>query len=136
MGSSFKAITLIFNFFSILVNYHFVCRREKHDIPLLVQTCVDEVERRGMDETGIYRVAGVISDIESLRKAFDSGKKYITILSLVTNTIVIDYLQAQMLCAETDIHAVAGLLKKYFRELPDPLFTNTLYPNFVDGLCE
>ena len=72
--------TLIFKFFSILVNYHFVCRREKHDIPLLVQTCVDEVERRGMDETGIYRVAGVISDIESLRKAFDSGKKYITIL--------------------------------------------------------
>jgi len=49
------------------------CRREKHDIPLLVQTCVDEVERRGMDETGIYRVAGVISDVEGLRKAFDSG---------------------------------------------------------------
>ena len=50
-----------------------MCRREKHDIPLLVQACVDEVERRGMDETGIYRVAGVISDIGALRKAFDSG---------------------------------------------------------------
>ena len=47
-----------------------------------------------------------------------------------------DYLQAQLLCAETDIHAVAGLLKKYFRELPEPLFTNALYPNFVDGLCK
>ena len=52
------------------------CRREKHDIPLLVQTCVDEVERRGMDETGIYRVAGVISDVEALRKAFDSGSSH------------------------------------------------------------
>ena len=54
-------------------NVNVVCRREKHDIPLLVQACVDEVERRGMDETGIYRVAGVISDIGALRKAFDSG---------------------------------------------------------------
>jgi len=57
---------------SFLLEY-VACRREKHDIPLLVQTCVDEVERRGMDETGIYRVAGVISDVEGLRKAFDSG---------------------------------------------------------------
>ena len=55
------------------VYHNIVCRREKHDIPLLVQTCVDEVERRGMDETGIYRVAGVISDIGALRKAFDTG---------------------------------------------------------------
>lgn len=54
-------------------NNNIVHRREKHDIPLVVQTCVDEVERRGMDETGIYRVAGVISDIEALRKAFDTG---------------------------------------------------------------
>ena len=52
------------------------------------------------------------------------------------NIVMTDYLQAQLLCAETDIHAVAGLLKKYFRELPEPLFTNALYPNFVDGLCK
>ena len=57
-------------------------RREKHDIPLIVQTCVDEVERRGMDETGIYRVAGVISDIGALRKAFDTGDPAIIIPSL------------------------------------------------------
>ena len=50
--------------------------------------------------------------------------------------MMVDYLQAQLLCAETDIHAVAGLLKKYFRELPEPLFTNALYPNFVAGLCK
>ena len=23
------------------------CRRERHDIPLIVETCVEEVERRG-----------------------------------------------------------------------------------------
>ena len=39
-----------------------------------------------------------------------------------------------MIAFEADIHAVAGLLKRYFRELPDPLFTNELYTSFVQGL--
>lgn len=47
-----------------------------------------------------------------------------------------DYLKAQMIAFDTDIHAVAGLLKRYFRELPDPLFTDALYMNFVQALGE
>ena len=72
-----------------------------------------------MTEVGIYRVAGVLRDVKELREAFDT-----------------DYLKAQVIAFEADIHAVAGLLKKYFRELPDPLFTNGLYPSFVDGMGE
>ena len=49
---------------------------------------------------------------------------------------VADYLKAQMIAFDTDIHAVAGLLKRYFRELPDPLFTEELYVSFVQGLGE
>lgn len=94
-----------------------VAKRERHDIPLIVQTCIDEIERRGMSEVGIYRVAGVLRDVQELRQAFDT-----------------DYLRAQMIAFEADIHAVAGLLKRYFRELPDPLFTNELYQSFVQGL--
>ena len=41
-----------------------------------------------------------------------------------------------MIAFDTDIHAVAGLLKRYFRELPDPLFTEELYTSFVQGLGE
>ena len=41
-----------------------------------------------------------------------------------------------MIAFETDIHAVAGLLKRYFRELPDPLFTDELYMSFVQALGE
>lgn len=47
---------------------------------------------------------------------------------------LLDYLKAQILAFETDIHAVAGLLKRYFRELPDPLFTDELYVSFVQAL--
>lgn len=73
----------------------------------------------GMSEVGIYRVAGVLRDVRELRDAFDT-----------------DYLKAQVIAFEADIHAVAGLLKKYFRELPDPLFTGALYLNFVQGMGE
>ena len=34
----------------------FFLRREHHEIPLILQTCVDEVERRGLSEVGIYLV--------------------------------------------------------------------------------
>ena len=50
-------------------------RRERHDIPLIVQTCVDEVEKRGLTEVGVYRIAGVLRDVEELRQAFDSGEE-------------------------------------------------------------
>ena len=35
--------------------------------------------------------------------------------------------------AEADIHAVAGLLKLYLRDLPEPLFTDDLYLKFVEA---
>lgn len=49
---------------------------------------------------------------------------------------ILDYIHAQQIAFETDIHAVAGLLKRYFRELPDPLFTDDLYMSFVQALGE
>ncbi len=40
------------------------------------------------------------------------------------------------MAADMDIHAVAGLLKKYFRQLPEPLFTDLLYTSFIQGFSE
>lgn len=60
----------MFNLYNVCV---FVFRRERHDIPLIVQTCVDEVEKRGLSEVGVYRVVGVLRDVEELRQSFDSG---------------------------------------------------------------
>lgn len=50
------------------------CRREKRDIPFIVTSCIREVERRGMQEVGIYRVSGSASDLARLKKAFESSK--------------------------------------------------------------
>lgn len=43
-------------------------------VPHVVRCCVEEVERRGLDEVGIYRVSGGALDISTLKAAFDSSK--------------------------------------------------------------
>lgn len=49
-------------------------RQEGGLVPHVVRCCVEEVERRGMDEVGIYRVSGGAPDISTLKAAFDSSK--------------------------------------------------------------
>lgn len=44
-------------------------------VPHVVRCCVEEVERRGMDEVGIYRISGTTSEIGMLKAAFDSSKE-------------------------------------------------------------
>ena len=43
-------------------------------IPLLVTTCVTEVERCGLRDLGIYRVSGLSSEIQRLKKAFEKSE--------------------------------------------------------------
>ncbi|PIO33331.1 hypothetical protein AB205_0126400, partial [Aquarana catesbeiana] len=49
-----------------------VTKRERSKVPYIVRQCVEEIERRGMEEVGIYRVSGVATDIQALKNAFDS----------------------------------------------------------------
>nr|XP_055231283.1 breakpoint cluster region protein-like isoform X3 [Gorilla gorilla gorilla] len=70
-----------------------------------------------MEEVGIYRVSGVATDIQALKAAFDVNNKDVSVMM-----------------SETDMNAIAGTLKLYFRELPEPLFTDEFYPNFAEGI--
>lgn len=49
-------------------------RRERSKVPYIVRQCLEEIERRGMDEVGIYRVSGVATDIQALKTAFDTSE--------------------------------------------------------------
>lgn len=40
-------------------------------------SCINEVERRGLKEVGIYRVSGLSSDVQKLKKAFESSNYFI-----------------------------------------------------------
>ncbi|XP_061672639.1 PH_BCR_vertebrate and RhoGAP_Bcr domain-containing protein isoform X2 [Syngnathoides biaculeatus] len=100
------------------VKIHVVTKRERSKVPLIVRQCVEEIERRGMEEVGIYRVSGVATDIQTLKAAFDLNNKDVSVMM-----------------RDMDVNAIAGTLKLYFRELPEPLFTDELYPNFSGGIA-
>lgn len=51
-------------------------------VPLIVVACVEEVERRGMNEEGIYRISGTLTSVQYLKEQFDQSK-YIFIRSSV-----------------------------------------------------
>lgn len=95
-----------------------VTKRERSKVPYIVRQCVEEIERRGMEEVGIYRVSGVATDIQALKAAFDVNNKDVSVMM-----------------SEMDVNAIAGTLKLYFRELPEPLFTDEFYPNFAEGIA-
>uniref|UniRef100_A0A8C4NI15 Active breakpoint cluster region-related protein n=1 Tax=Eptatretus burgeri TaxID=7764 RepID=A0A8C4NI15_EPTBU len=93
-----------------------VTKRERSQIPYIVRQCVEEIERRGIEEVGIYRVSGVATDIQTLKAAFDNNNKDVV-----------------MILSEMDVNAIAGVLKLYFRELPEPLLTNEKYQSFIEA---
>lgn len=51
-------------------------RRERSKVPYIVRQCIEEVEKRGIDEVGIYRISGVATDIQALKTAFDTSKGF------------------------------------------------------------
>ncbi|KAL7311970.1 hypothetical protein PS15m_009676 [Mucor circinelloides] len=84
------------------------------DIPRIVSLCVKEVEARGLQSVGIYRLSGPASTIQKYRAAFNKGERV-------------------SLKEEHDINAVTGLLKLYFRELRNPLMTHEYYDWFIEA---
>ncbi|KAG9127010.1 rho GTPase-activating protein [Ceratobasidium sp. 392] len=86
-------------------------------IPRVVKICIQEVESRGLTESGLYRLVPATTDLAQLCDAFDSG--------VALNTPLDPYL---------DIMTYTSALKAWFRELPESLFTNNLYENFMEAM--
>ncbi|XP_063541638.1 beta-chimaerin [Cydia strobilella] len=84
-------------------------------LPFVVRQCVSEIEARGMDSEGIYRVSGFADEIEALKMAFDKDG------------------EAADLSQFSNINVVAGTLKLYLRLLPVPLITYDVHPKFVQA---
>lgn len=65
-------------------------RRERSKVPYIVRQCIEEVEKRGIDEVGIYRISGVATDIQALKTAFDTSKAlsyHMTFLAALTSLL-------------------------------------------------
>ncbi|XP_069087754.1 rho GTPase-activating protein SYDE1 [Pleurodeles waltl] len=80
-------------------------------VPLLIQKCVAEIEKRGLKVVGLYRLCGSAAVKKELRDAFEKDSSAVTLSEDLY----------------PDINVVTGILKDYLRELPTPLITKTLY---------
>ncbi|CAH2351901.1 hypothetical protein CLIB1423_05S00936 [[Candida] railenensis] len=96
---------------------------EKEDFPLIITKCIEEVEKRGLDMEGIYRISGGNSAIVSIENAFTN---------LPPNSANDEKLMTKL--EETiggDINAVTSALKRYLRKLPEPIIPYSLYDDFI-----
>lgn len=91
----------------------------KCHVPFIVIKCVQEVEKRGLLQEGIYRISGFADEIETLKLALDKdGEK------------------ADMSESSYSVNVITGTLKLYLRLLPIPLVTFQAYPTFVEATKE
>ncbi|ODV92411.1 hypothetical protein CANCADRAFT_998 [Tortispora caseinolytica NRRL Y-17796] len=89
-------------------------------VPYVVYHCIRAVDEFGLDSEGIYRINGDVAKIQALKQKFNVPWSQPGEFSSPD-----DYFN--------DINNVSGLLKQYFREIPDPLLTNELYSAFIEG---
>ncbi|XP_045553163.1 beta-chimaerin isoform X4 [Salmo salar] len=85
--------------------------------PMVVDMCIKEIELRGLQSEGLYRVSGFSEHIEDVRLAFDRDGEKADISANVYN----------------DINIIAGALKLYLRDLPIPVITFHVYSRFIQA---
>uniref|UniRef100_A0AAQ4PMA9 Beta-chimaerin n=1 Tax=Gasterosteus aculeatus aculeatus TaxID=481459 RepID=A0AAQ4PMA9_GASAC len=85
--------------------------------PMVVDMCIREIELRGMQSEGLYRVSGFSEHVEEVRLAFDRDGEKADISAV----------------AYADINIIAGALKLYLRDLPIPIITFDLYSKFIQA---
>ncbi|XP_051529558.1 rho GTPase-activating protein 44-like isoform X2 [Myxocyprinus asiaticus] len=84
------------------------------EIAFPIEACVTTLLDCGLQEEGLFRVAPSASKLKKLKASLDCG--------------VLDYQEYS-----ADPHAVAGALKSYLRELPEPLLTFDLYEEWIQA---
>ncbi|XP_006533937.1 rho GTPase-activating protein 23 isoform X10 [Mus musculus] len=90
---------------------------ENQRVPLIVAACCRIVEARGLESTGIYRVPGNNAVVSSLQEQLNRGPSDIN-------------LQDERW---QDLNVISSLLKAFFRKLPEPLFTDDKYNDFIEA---
>ncbi|XP_030076658.1 rho GTPase-activating protein 23 isoform X2 [Microcaecilia unicolor] len=86
-------------------------------VPLIVESCCKLVEEKGLHYMGIYRVPGNNAVVSSLQEQLNKG---VTEINLQDERW-------------QDLNVISSLLKSFFRKLPEPLFTDDKYSDFIEA---
>ncbi|KAF0992944.1 hypothetical protein HZS_499, partial [Henneguya salminicola] len=82
-------------------------------VPKFIVDCIKEIEKRGLVESGLYRVSGTIKEINDLKKKIRRNHE----------------IDLSKIC---DIHVLTCILKFYLRELSEPLITRQYHAMFLE----
>ncbi|XP_028677413.1 rho GTPase-activating protein 5 [Erpetoichthys calabaricus] len=88
---------------------------QEKPIPLFIEKCVDFIEATGLSAEGLYRVSGNKTDQDNIQKQFDQDHS------------------VDLASMDVAVNAVAGALKAFFADLPDPLIPYNLHPELVEA---
>ncbi|XP_073956988.1 rac GTPase activating protein tumbleweed [Choristoneura fumiferana] len=83
-------------------------------VPALLVHCVNEVEKRGLAERGLYRISAVEKDVKRLKERFLRGC-------------------GSPQLSNEDIHVLCGCIKDFLRSLREPLVSNALWADFMEA---
>ncbi|XP_031691154.1 rho GTPase-activating protein 17 isoform X5 [Oncorhynchus kisutch] len=89
-------------------------KRSSREIALPLEACIMMLLETGMKEEGLFRIAAGTSKLKKLKAALDCST-------------------SQLEEFYSDPHAVAGALKSYLRELPEPLMSFQLYDEWIQA---
>lgn len=89
-------------------------KRTGREVALPIEACVMMLLETGMQEEGLFRIAAGASKLKKLKAALDCST-------------------SQLEEFYSDPHAVAGALKSYLRELPEPLMSYQLYEEWIQA---
>lgn len=91
-----------------------LCERENRRVPMIIVASCKYLAEQGLDTQGVFRVSPTKDHLDELKSAVDQGRSYN--FSDVSN-----------------VHVVSGLLKAFFREMPEPIFTFERYAKFMEA---
>jgi len=91
--------------FGVSLADYATARGIENDVPKVLKICIEEMDKRGLDAEGIYRVSGRHANVQELQHKLERNEKTFSFNSFTD-----------------DIYSVASLLKLYLRELPESLF--------------
>ena len=125
------------------VNLTRLYERDGLAVPMVVYQCIQALDLFGLNLEGIYRLSGSVPHVNKLKNLFDTGTP--THCDHLCNSASE---QANPCGADSgsnnldfrnpenffhDVNSVAGLLKQFFRDLPDPLLTRENYNACIEA---
>lgn len=84
-------------------------------VPAFIERCVEYIESTGLNNEGLYRVSGNRTDQDNIQRQFDQDHNI------------------DLVAMDVTVNAVAGALKAFFSDLPEPLIPYNLHSELLEA---